>query len=84
MADENQSPLNAYTNKAEGQTPDTKIACVVITRPDSHGGQSCIMPVAAFSAEDEFDGADDGDSVVLTLRTMTRQELDDLPEFEGW
>jgi len=32
----------------------------------------------------EFDGAEIGEAITVELCEMTEQELDDLPEFEGW
>ena len=32
----------------------------------------------------EFDGAEIGDSITLTLGEMTEEEISKLPEFEGW
>lgn len=63
---------------------EIKIACVEITRPDTHPGLSCIYRLSHFSAADEMDGSEEGDSVTLTLRMMTEQEIIDLPDFEGW
>jgi hypothetical protein len=61
-----------------------RISCVVVTRPESHGKLYCLYRIADFSAADEFDGCEEGDSIVLTFKTMTKAELDVLPEFEGW
>lgn len=61
-----------------------QIQCVKVTRPDTHGGQYCVFPLAGFSAADEFDGAEIGESITLTLCAMTEAEFDALPEFNGW
>lgn len=64
---------------------EPKTACVKATRPDTHGPQfGCIYRLSEFSAKDEFDGAEDGESVLLTLTHMTEDEINNLPEFEGW
>lgn len=61
-----------------------KIACVEVTRPDTHAGLFCIYRLAGFSAADELDGEEEGGSIVLTLRLMTPEELEALPDFDGW
>jgi hypothetical protein len=64
---------------------DKKIPCVAVTRPETHGPKlACIYPLKAFSASDEFDGADEGESITLTLKMMTEDEVNNLPDFEGW
>lgn len=57
---------------------------VEVTRPETHPGLSCCWPLAGFSAADEMDGAEEGESIVLTLRMMTYEEFTDLGDFEGW
>jgi hypothetical protein len=34
--------------------------------------------------EAEFDGAEVGDSILVTLSDMSQEELDNLPDFAGW
>lgn len=61
------------------------IKCVKIRRPETHGPKMwAAMPLTAFSALDEFDGAETGDRVELELCEMAQEELDALPEFDGW
>lgn len=84
----------AANAKRAGMTPaeyaraynalDEKVPVVIVTRPATHGAQKCICALSAFSASDEFDGADDGESITLTLGHMTKLELAKLPDFEGW
>lgn len=57
---------------------------VEVTRPETHGSTRCVWPWKYFDAKDELDGDDDGDSITLTLRRMTKQEFEDLGEFDGW
>lgn len=57
---------------------------IEVTRPETHGGMYCVWPLKDFDVRDELDGAEDGDSIVLTLRLMTKEEFKDLGEFEGW
>ena len=76
------------SREAEGRPEiknrDGKIACVEVTRPETHGGLYCIWPLSGFSAADELDGAEDGESIVVTLKMMTQEEFDGLSPFEGW
>ena len=58
-----------------------------MTRPESHGERySCVYPLSSLSMiiEDEFDGAEIGETISLTYCEMTEEELEDMPEFEGW
>jgi hypothetical protein len=62
-----------------------KIRFVKVTRPDGHGEKyGCWMPLAAFSAADEFDGAEIGERITLELCEFTQAEIETMPEFEGW
>jgi len=65
-------------------TPKKMIRCLKVTRPEC-GRQWCVYrmdrPMELLS---EFDGADIGETITVELCEMTEQELDDLPEFEGW
>jgi len=64
---------------------EEKVKCVRVTRPDSHGAKYfCIYRLASFSAADEFDGAENGEQIVLELCEMTEAALKELPDFEGW
>ncbi len=63
---------------------DGRIACVEVTRPETHAGMYCIYRLASFSAADELDGEEEGGRIVLTLRLMTEEEINELPDFEGW
>ena len=65
-------------------TTAEKIPYVKVTRPDSGSVYGCWMPLAAFSAEDEFAGAEPGEQILLEFGLMTRAEYDAMPEFEGW
>lgn len=67
------------TNKSKA-----KIPCVKVTRPDTHVGLYCLYRLSGFSAADELDGAEDGESIVLTYCEMTPEELEALPDFGGW
>ena len=65
-------------------TADGKTVCIKVTRPETHGSDSCTYRFSNFDLEAEFDGAEMGESITLTIIAMTEQEIDDLPEFEGW
>lgn len=60
-----------------------KVPCVKVTRPDI-GDMWCLYRLAQFSAADELDGAEIGEKVVMELCEMTDEEINALPEFEGW
>ena len=61
-----------------------KFKVVRIQRPDTHGQMSCVMPLKGFQLEDEFDGAEVGESVTATYEEMTPEEFEALGEFTGW
>lgn len=64
---------------------DEKIRCVAVTRPETHGPHlHCVYRLSGFDAAAEFDGADEGESITLTLKMMTEDEIDALPDFNGW
>jgi hypothetical protein len=55
----------------------------VVTRPDLFGKQFCVYRTWD-AVESEFDGAELGDTIHVTLKHMTQEELEALPDFEGW
>jgi hypothetical protein len=61
-----------------------KLRVFEISRPDTHGRQSCTVAMGWNGLMDEFDGAEIGESITITLREMTQEAYDALPEFEGW
>src|ERR1700722_13154052 len=63
---------------------EAKKPYIEVTRPDTHAGLICVWPFDGFSATDEMDGAEDGESSTLPLRMMTDEEFKALGEFEGW
>lgn len=61
------------------------VPCVKVTWPDMDDGRSSVVyPIKAFSAEDEFGGAEIGEKIGLEYCEMTQEDLDALPEFKGW
>jgi hypothetical protein len=44
-----------------------------VTRPDTHPGMTCTYHYDTFSAQDELDGAEVGESITLTLAEMTEE-----------
>lgn len=54
-----------------------------ITRPDLGDTRSCVYRDWA-TVEAEFDGAEVGDKITVELVEMTKEQLDNLPDFEGW
>jgi hypothetical protein len=63
---------------------DTKVRCVEVRLGSGECGPCAVVPLKAFSAADQFDGADPGEKVTLTLVDMTIAEYEALPDFEGW
>lgn len=55
----------------------------LVTRTD-YPGNSCTYRDGGTLIDAEFDGAEAGDSIQITLLDMTAEQLDALPEFEGW
>jgi hypothetical protein len=53
-----------------------------VMRPDC-GTNFCVYQSWA-EVESEFDGAELGDTIHVTLKNMTKEELDSLPDFGGW
>ena len=62
---------------------DDPVEVFMVTRPD-FGEQFCVYRTWEDVKDGEFDGAEDGDTIYVTLKTMTQYELDNLPDFEGW
>jgi hypothetical protein len=63
-------------------TNDQKVTVWRVNRPD-YGAKFCIFRSWG-DVESEFDGADFGDEITVTMMQMTQDELEELPEFEGW
>ena len=58
--------------------------CLEIRHPDTHGDKyRCVVSIR-HSMEDEFDGAEDGETITVTYREMPRDEYRKLPDFPGW
>lgn len=56
---------------------------IEITRPGMGG---YIQPIEdlADAIDGEFNGANPGDMIILTLVDVSREEYDAMPEFTGW
>ena len=65
-------------------TNDKIVNAYVVTRLDYAPGNSCTYRDGATLIDAEFDGAEEGDSIVITLKRMTEDQLEKLPDFEGW
>jgi hypothetical protein len=65
-------------------TNDKIVNAYVVTRPEYGRGTSCTYRDGATLIDAELSDAEEGDSIVVTLRRMTEEQLDNLPEFEGW
>lgn len=85
-SDRKWSLAHPFDSKTEAVVPavDVKYPYVQVERRDTHPGLSCYWPIAAFSATDELDGAEEGEEITLTFRMMTAQEFEDLGDFDGW
>ena len=59
------------------------IEVFVVTRPD-FGKKFCIYRTWEDVKEGEFDGAEEGETIHVTMKMMTPEELEELPDFEGW
>ena len=55
----------------------------IVTRPD-FGKTFCVYRTWEAVKDGEFDGAEDGEIIYVTMKMMTPEELDALPDFEGW
>ena len=61
-----------------------KIKCIKVSRPDTHGKDFCMWKWKDFDIENEFDGAEVGETILLELCEMTEEEYEELGEFDGW
>jgi len=64
-------------------TNDKLVRVYTVTRKD-YPGNSCTYRDAGTLIDGEFDGAEIGDSISITLGQMTEHQLENLPDFEGW
>jgi len=80
--------LDAYLESASAKALAAKIGCspqfVCDVRHGRRGISDPQLNRLIVAIKDEFDGAEIGDEVVLELCEMTREEIDTLPEFDGW
>lgn len=66
---------------AEG---DGLIECVEERHPANSPGLCCTWELKHLDLASLLDDCEDGDVIELTFRRISRQEFDDLGEFEGW
>jgi hypothetical protein len=59
------------------------IEVFMVTRPE-FGNKFCVYRTWEDVKDGEFDGAEDGETIYVTMKMMTPEELDALPDFEGW
>lgn len=78
------SSPDTLSSRAKHAVNDSKIECVKVRRPATHGDMWCVMPVSMFSLVDEFDGAELGERIELEYIQLCESELAAIPEFEGW
>jgi hypothetical protein len=62
---------------------DKKVKAYKVTRAD-YPGASCTYSDGETLIDCEFNGAEIGDSIIVTLLEMTEEQLEMLPEFTGW
>lgn len=60
-----------------------KIKMVKVRRPEL-GDHWCASHLQGFDLAAEFDGAEIGEKIEIELCEMTQEEIDAMPEFEGW
>ena len=63
-----------------------KLRVYRVTRPDEFGENSpwCVYRDWDTVRDAELDCADPGDKITIEIAEMTKEELDALPEFQGW
>jgi len=59
------------------------IEVFMVTRPE-FGNKFCVYRTWEDVKDGEFDGAEDGETIYVTMKMMTPEELDALPDLEGW
>ena len=74
----------AVTDKLSLHDSEGIIPCVEITRPAASPGMYCIWRLSEFDITSELDDLEDGAEIVVKLRLMTEEEINALPDFEGW
>ena len=64
-------------------TNEKKIRVYRVTRPDYGGKDWCIFR-SWNEIEDELKYGEPEDQIIVAVLDLTEEELDNLPEFEGW
>ena len=62
---------------------DKKVRAYRVTRSD-YPGNNCTYRNVDTLIDGEFDGAEVGDKITIELVEMTEDQLESLPDFEGW
>lgn len=62
---------------------ESAVEVFIVTRPD-FGKKVCVYRTWEDVKDGEFDGAEEGETIYVTIKTMTPDELAALPDFEGW
>jgi hypothetical protein len=76
--------LGSGDDRSGSRKGEHQLKVLEITRPETHGKQNYTVPLGWNGIMDEFDGAEVGESITITLREMTQESFDALQEFEGW
>jgi hypothetical protein len=63
---------------------DEMVTAYKVTRPQVSPGTFCIYRTAGDMADAEFDGSEVGDKIEVEVVSMSRRDLDSLPDFAGW
>ena len=66
------------------RTTDGKLACVEVSRPDTHPGTFCMWKFKDFDLDAEMTDSEPGDYITLTYRELTEDEFKALGDFDGW
>jgi hypothetical protein len=66
----------------DSEIDETKVRVFKVFRPDCGGLHWVTENWDAVTSE--WDGAEDGDRIIVELGTMTRDAISKLKDFEGW
>jgi hypothetical protein len=68
--------------RLEDEMNEKKLRVFKVFRPDLSG--QCWIAREFSVIENEFDGAEPGDKIIIEITEVTDDEINKLPEFEGW
>lgn len=76
-------PTDRERPMCDSGTNDKKVKVFKVFRPDC-GGQHWITRDWATIQDGEFEDGEPGDRIIIELAEMTEDQIEKLPEFEGW